>query len=608
MESYNNELFAGRYRLEQRLGNGGFGEVWRALDTVTGGEVAVKIHLKENDERAAKEIVKEYTRVRDIHHDNLLTPTYVGIANGDTPYLVMELCKNDLVDTDLEEPDVWHLLRDVASGLARLADNKRTKRRPDGTEVLVADPIIHQDIKPANILLRSNGMYAISDFGISKRRLSSLSTNDITEVMDSAMSVDYAAPERFPRGKGVAVLASDIWSLGAMLYEIVEGHRPFAEGGGDCLNPAIGLLVPVITREGYSDELKQVIYDCMAKAPTDRPTAAQLQEYADCVIKGVPRQRTWVKTDSNDTNPSPINNISTLKWVYWGSALAIFVLMAIILLSCTYREEPVEVSFDSSTPITGAMQVHEEKTSPVIMDGNNIVYTVNGTVYLYNMVRVDGGTFQMGAQNKDSIRENYDSKACNDESPGHRVTVNSFYIGQTEVTQALWNAVMGSEGDWSSKYGKGNNYPAYRVSYEDCKSFISKLNSRTGMSFRLPTEAEWEFAARGGNSSLGYKYSGSDNPDVVAWYDDNSGFMTHPVAQKQANELGLYDMSGNVWEWCNDWYGMYSSTPEMNPLGPALGSERVVRGGSWLFRYHVSIRSSDYPSHRDSELGFRLAI
>ena len=339
-----NDIFAGRYRLEQRLGNGGFGEVWRALDTVTGGEVAVKIHLKENDARAAKEIVKEYTRVRDIHHDNLLTPFYVGIADGHVPYLVMELCKGDLADTDLKEPDVWRLLRDVASGLARLADNQRTRRRPDGTEVLVSDPIIHQDIKPANILLRSNGMYAISDFGISKRRLSSLSTNDIAETMESAMTIDYAAPERFPRGKGVTALESDIWSLGAMLYEVVEGHRPFAECGGDCLNPTIGLTVPAITREGYSDELKQVIYDCMAKELSARPTAAQLQDYADRVIKGEHRQRTWAgskKDEGSKPSPSPNHN-----WIFIISLAFVAAVAVIIILWNKPRPVPIVDSVD----------------------------------------------------------------------------------------------------------------------------------------------------------------------------------------------------------------------------------------------------------------------
>lgn len=324
-----NNIFAGRYRLEEKLGSGGFGEVWKAFDNVTGQYFAIKIHLKGDGERAAQEIVKEYTRVMHIHHDNLLTPSHVDIADGNVPYLVMELCEYDLTDRDLTETEVWQLIRDVSAGLKRLSENKRKRTRSDGTVAEVSDPIIHQDIKPANILLRSNGMYAISDFGISKRRLSSLSTNDATQTqdVDSAMSIDYAAPERFPKEKGVAVLASDIWSLGATLFEVVEGRRPFAECGGDCLNPTIGLKIPVIEREGYSNELKELIYDCMAKSPEDRPSADQLHGYSIRVLTNKQRIKSWPSAStskkdstskehgiSNAIKEKPKSNIKSFRY------------------------------------------------------------------------------------------------------------------------------------------------------------------------------------------------------------------------------------------------------------------------------------------------------
>ena len=196
------------------------------------------------------------------------------------------------------------------------------------------------------------------------------------------------------------------------------------------------------------------------------------------------------------------------------------------------------------------------------------VFTVNGVSF--NMVAVEGGTFIMGAtaEQKDG--------ADNDEYPVHQVTLSSFAIGQTEVTQALWQAVMRS----NPSYFHGNkNHPVEEVSWDDCQTFISKLNSLTGRQFRLPTEAEWEYAARGGNKSKGYKYSGSNDINSVAWYWDNSGNKTHDVATKQPNELGIYDMSGNVWEWCQDWYGSYSSDNQSNPQGPSSGSGRVHRSG-----------------------------
>ena len=196
------------------------------------------------------------------------------------------------------------------------------------------------------------------------------------------------------------------------------------------------------------------------------------------------------------------------------------------------------------------------------------------------------------------------------------MTLSSYRIGETEVTQALWQAVMGqkptSDGSqWSSSYGLGGNYPAYYVSWNDCQDFIRKLNALTGESFRLPTEAEWEYAARGGNKSRGYKYAGSNTLGNVAWYSDNSGSQTHNVATKSPNELGLYDMSGNVREWCQDWYGSYSSGSQTNPTGPSSGSYHVDRGGSWLsnaWDCRVSTRYYVTPGYRYDYIGLRLAL
>ena len=198
-------------------------------------------------------------------------------------------------------------------------------------------------------------------------------------------------------------------------------------------------------------------------------------------------------------------------------------------------------------------------------------------------------------------------EAWDREKPVHSVTLSGYYIGKTEVTQVLWEAVMGSN---PSRF-KGDYLPVENVSWDDCQEFIRKLNSMTGQNFRLPTEAEWEFACRGGNNSRGYKYSGSNNLGSVAWYDGNSGNKTHPVGTKAPNELGIYDMSGNVWEWCADWYGDYSSGAQTNPTGPYGGSNRVYRGGSWNYdvgRCRSSNRDFYYPWIRDIILGLRLAL
>ena len=218
-----------------------------------------------------------------------------------------------------------------------------------------------------------------------------------------------------------------------------------------------------------------------------------------------------------------------------------------------------------------------------------------------DMVYVPGGTFTMGGTSEQG------SDANPDEKPTHNVTLSSYYICKYEVTQALWRAVMGSN---PSNF-KGDNLPVESVSWNDCQTFINRLNSYTGRNFRLPTDAEWEFAARGGNYSRHYKYSGSNYIGDMAWYEGNSGSRTHPVGTKQANELGLYDMSGNVWEWCSDWYGSYSSYSQSDPTRSNSGSYRVIRGGSWFDGARICrspFRGSDAPGSSNYNLGLRLVL
>ncbi len=218
----------------------------------------------------------------------------------------------------------------------------------------------------------------------------------------------------------------------------------------------------------------------------------------------------------------------------------------------------------------------------------------------YRMVYVEGGSFSMGATPEQT--EPFDW-----EKPVHRVTLSSYSIGQTEVPQWLWVAVMGS----NPSYWKGDNLPVEQVSWDDCQEFLSKLNAHTGKNFRLPAEAQWEYAARGGNRSRGYQYSGSDNLDDVAWYYANSGKRRHNVGTKRANELGLYDMSGNVWEWRSDWLGTYLDNNVTNPKGASYGIDRVCRGGGCFDRpgsCRVAYRGRNTSYTRISNLGFRLAL
>ena len=263
-----------------------------------------------------------------------------------------------------------------------------------------------------------------------------------------------------------------------------------------------------------------------------------------------------------------------------------------------------------------------------------LTFTVNGVSF--RMLPVEGGTFTMGATAEQG------SDARDNEKPTHSVTLSSYYMGETEVTQALWQAVMGT----NPSHFSGQNLPVDNVNWFNAVEFCNRLSEIIGLQpyyvidkdhddpndidynfslkwsvivnagangFRLPTEAEWEYAARGGKNSHGYKYSGSDNLDEVAWYAGNSCGETHTIKTKQPNELGIYDMSGNVWEWCYDWHGAYVSACLTNPLGVTKGKHRICRGGgicpaNYNGNYRVSLRGYQHSSLHSMDNGFRLLL
>ncbi|MFZ4544841.1 MAG: formylglycine-generating enzyme family protein [Saprospiraceae bacterium] len=233
--------------------------------------------------------------------------------------------------------------------------------------------------------------------------------------------------------------------------------------------------------------------------------------------------------------------------------------------------------------------------SPTVQTTNSDLSSLDDFI---EMVKVEGGSFQMGS--------NFGRR---DEKPVHKVTLSTFYIGKYEINQKQWKAIMGSN---PSGFKDCDNCPVESVSWNDVQEFLQKLCDKTGISYRLPTEAEWEYAARGGVNSKGYTYSGSNSLDDVGWYSVNSGFKIHANNLK-SNELGIFDMSGNVWEWCSDWYSgsYYDHSPEYNPEGPDSGTYRVYRGGSLSLNATqclVGYRGSNSPDHRYTDLGFRVAL
>lgn len=294
--------------------------------------------------------------------------------------------------------------------------------------------------------------------------------------------------------------------------------------------------------------------------PNDAMFAMEQEMYNKFLMKtGFCKKRKCLLTDNLNVFIMRINYFVKQEFVT-GKAKVVVMLFFLFYVQNAFTQGLADLFLEG----IAAMQEQEEQL------GNIVVIPVKDGVSI-EMVKVEAGTFKMGATPE--MR----SPLAN-EKPIHRVTLtHAYYIGKYEVTQALWRAVMGKK----FSYFEGDNLPQETISWDDCQEFICKLNSMTGKHFRLPTEAEWEYAARGGKKSKGYQYCGSNRLSDVAWHKGNSNGKTHPVGSKKANELGIYDMSGNVAEWCQDSYVRYPTIPQKNPIGTTNGRKRVYRGGCW---------------------------
>lgn len=559
-------LQGGKYRIIKKLGQGGFGITYLAENTLLEGKVAIKEFFfkdycerddstscvtipksgnREIVERFKLKFVKEARTIFRLNHPNIVRIHDVFEENG-TAYYVMDYIEGESLGDMVKRRGAIP----EAEALGYVKD------AASALEYIHSKNINHLDIKPGNLMKRKeDGRIIVIDFGVAKQYAAVISEG----CTPACISYGYS-PAVLYRKNGEQSFSpqSDVYALAATLFKLLTGNTP---------PEAIEILsegLPVA--ELQEKHISRPVISAIAMAMKGRHE--RTQSIAE-----------FVSNLENRANKSK-KHIFKSGWL-WAVVVAVTIVAIWLMV-------PFNKGASSDNSSNDSIYTPKIKT-----------FYANGVPF--EMVEVRGGTFRMGATSEQGC-DAYDW-----EKPVHSVTLSGYYIGKTEVTQALWKAVMGS----NPSYFKGDDLPVENVSWDDCQVFVRKLNSLTGQNFRLPTEAEWEFACRGGNNSLGYKYSGSDNIDNVAWYDGNSGDKTHPVATKSANELGIYDMSGNVWEWCCDWYGDYTSGALTNPKGPESGSGRVNRGGSWDGNAR-GCRSSNldfsYPTCRNYDLGLRLAL
>lgn len=568
------DIFDDRYTLEKLIGVGGFADVWKAVDNTTHSTVALKIYTNLDDD-GINDLSEEYTRMQNLNHTNILKADHFD-RDGNIPYLVMKFCGGGSLDKKIgrmENEEVLKVIKDMASGLSYLHQCN----------------IVHQDIKPANILIDDSSgtpVYVLSDFGISSKTKTRLSHSVNQKNQGTSMTEAYAPPEKFsskkedrrPDRKG------DIFSFGISIYELVTGGLPFDE-----LSTGRQLQYDdaEVDFDDIEDEtIRDIVERCMEPNKEDRPSAEDILDLLDG--KGSRKPRRGSGHNSRKTvrvpNAGDSDNASNanFKWII----LSVIIIVAALAFYMVMPESQTE---EASTEYKQEVDT----------------FSINGVIM--EMVKIPGGSFNMGCTDPN------DTDADANEKPAQKRTVSDFYMGKYEVTQKLWFAVMNSNPSTTIN----DNYPVNNVSWDDCQLFIQRLNAITGRNFRLPTETEWEYAAKvipnpDGTPSTKYsKYAGGNDPDACAWYASgdtasNGSALLHAVGKKKANAFGLYDMSGNVIEWCQDLYTNYGTgTPEIDQ------KQRVLRGGYYDSSYS-SIRCTSRGSCESSmampPFGLRLCL
>ena len=635
----NTLLQGGKYKIVGHISSGGFGNTYEGVHTMMDTRVAIKeffpkmfcnrdentSHItvatqsnKELVDKLRKKFIEEAKAIFKMNHPNIVKVHDIFEEN-DTAYYVMDYIDGkslgDIVKQrgPLPEAEAVGYIRQVADALKYVHSLNR----------------LHLDIKPGNVMVDATGHAMLIDFGASKHY--DMESGENTSTLMGVNTKGYAPVEQSTQSFTKFSPATDIYALGATLYKMLTGITPPDANLLMAKEETLAPLPSCISKSTHNAVLKamtliradrpqtidvflglldsKAVYNSDDEATMceeaekvrqaeEKRRLAEEQKLKEDEARRAAEEEARRKAEEEQKRKAEEQKRNTAKKSSSKNAWLWIVIGVIAVVGIIIGVNSNGNSSDSgnSKQSGGAIQSGDNTLSQQIFSKT---YTANGVSF--DMMMVKAGTFTMGAKSEMKDLEP-------DEKPTHQVTLtNDYYIGKTEVTQALWMAVMGN----NPSYFIGDNLPVESVSWNDCQKFISKLNSLTGQNFRLPTEAEWEFAARGGNNSNHYQYSGSNELGDVAWYVGNSGDTTHVVATKQPNELGIYDMSGNVWEWCSDWFGNYSSSSLTNPTGPNSGSYRVLRGGGWssLARNcRSSYRHGVAPGNGSLDDGLRLVL
>ncbi len=622
----------GQFTLLNQVGSGGFGDVWKAekrtvLDV---NYFALKFFRPKDDRIDYDKIAKELGVWKQLKG----LPHIISVIEldrfDDYVYVVSDFADGGSLENWLKDHD------GKASSQAEAV--KITLEILRGLENLHEKGFVHRDLRPDNILIM-NGRFCLADFGVSRE----IKTH--SKATGTAGTLEYMPPEAFEKSPSITP-QTDIWAVGVMLQKLLTGELPYPQEDYPALIAAITMFEPEEMPVNVPEDLREIVKKALQKQRENRfQTAREMIEALKNPQKFLPAKAKKVKDagtiiDEDFDKPEYSANLDKTEELKVEPTKDSREIEAEKAKEQRRREEAElerkrrEVEIERQKELEPQRQEAErkrlevvakekkkrdEKKLAVIVFGIGALVLLGGLIWAVSsqllsngatnkatntastssnnpnieFVKIPSGSFTMGSPTSEKGRR--------DDEIQQRVTISKdFYLGKYEVTQAQWQAIMGSN---PSNF-KGDNLPVENVSWEDAQEFIKKLNAKGEGTYRLPTEAEWEYAARAGTTGDYY-----GNLDSIGWYDKNSGSKIHPVGEKQANAFGLYDMSGNVWEWCEDWYGSYPSGSVTDPTGAATGSFRVYRGGSWLgdaANLRLANRNSYKPSYRGSILGFRV--